>query len=144
MSLYVVTDYWVSGYAEGDGGVAAAPYPGPAGGVSGRRGKPKKKPWIIGDRRIVATREEVERILAEMLQQQPAAAPEPAPAAAPAPSKVAPKDRAIVAAFPNYPDLRDMLIAAQQVEAAQALRAIAQRLADEEDERDVELLLMHS
>ena len=66
----------------------------------------------------------------------------PAPEeASPAP-KVAPKDRAIVAAFPAYPDIRDMLVAAREIEAAQILRALAVRLAAEEDERDVEMLLL--
>ena len=104
-------------------------------GSVGHGGRKRKK-WVIGEREVVGTREELEAVLAQMLQKPTAQLP------APTPVKVAPKDKAIVQAFPNYTDLRDMLIAAQQIEAAQILRATAQRLADEQDEQDVEVLLL--
>lgn len=117
-----------------DAPASTRPYPAPAGGVAGRGGKRKK--YVIDGQRVSLTREQLEDTL-ERLLTRPAAQKAPT-----LPAAVKPKDRAIVAAFPAYPDLRDMLLAAQQIEAAQALRAVAQRLADEEDERDVEVLLL--
>ncbi len=111
------------------------PYPGPAGGVSGNAGKRKKYVFPDG-RKVELTREQLEDALESML-----VAPIDRGDDTPAP-KVAGKDRQIVAAFPNYPDLRDMFLAAQQIEAAQALRAVAQRLADDQDESDVEALFL--
>jgi len=132
---YVTSGYWVAGYAEGD---AVTAYPGPAGGVAGRGGRGgKRKKYVLDGERVTLTRDELEARLEAMLEATPA----PAEAQA-EPPKVAPKDRAIVAAFPAYPDLRDMLVAAREIEAAQILRALAQRLADEQDERDVEALIL--
>ena len=129
MSVFADSVFAGSVFANGGQVVAARPH---AGGV----GRAKRKKWVIGEREVVGTREELESVLAQMLQK-----PE-APKTMPVPVKVAPKDKAIVQAFPNYTDLRDMLIAAQQIEAAQILRATAQRLADEQDEQDVEVLLL--
>lgn len=98
----------------------------------------KRKKYQIEGQTVFLTRDELEDALEALLVAQPAVEREPE---APAP-KVAAKDKAIVAAFPAYPDVRDMLMAAQQIEAAQALRALAKRLADDEDERDVEMLLL--
>lgn len=112
--------------------VGVRPYPGPAGGVG--RGKRKKYVFPDGSKRAL-TRDELEDALEVVLT-----APVPE-RVTPTPPKVAAKDKAIVAAFPAYPDLRDMFVAAQEIEAAQMLRKVAQRLADEEDERDVEMLL---
>lgn len=135
MSLYVLTDYWITGYAEGDDEANASRGAG-APGIGGRR-RPKRKKWILGDRQIIATREELEAEFEQMLEQP---APQVEVAAVP---KVAAKDRQIVSMYPQYPDIRDMLIAAQQIEAAQILRAVAARMAAEEDERDVEVLLLY-
>lgn len=103
------------------------------GGGVGRGGKRKK--WVLGERTITATREELEAELEVML--------ETAPEVEAVERKVAPKDRQIVAMFPAYPDLRDMFLAAREIEAAQVLRAVAARLAAEEDERDIEILTLY-
>jgi hypothetical protein len=117
---------------------AAPPVTPPTAGVvpAGSPARGKRKKYLLDGERVTLTRDELEARLETMLEASPAPAE-----ARPAP-KVAAKDKAIVAAFPAYPDLRDMLLAAQEIEAAQALRAVAARLAAEEDERDVEMLLL--
>jgi hypothetical protein len=105
-----------------------------AGAPSGERKRRKK--YVLGEREVSLTREELEDALEAMLQQS-----EPVTESV-TPPKVAMKDRQIVAVSPNYPAIRDMLVAAKQIEAAQALRQIALRLADEQDEQDVEALLL--
>ena len=112
----------------------STPYPGPAGKARSTRARRKK--YQIDGQTLALTRDELEDAL-EALLTRPVAEDVPVQ-----PARVKAKDAAIVAAFPAYPDIRDMLLAAQQIEAAQALRAVAQRLADDEDERDVEMLLL--
>lgn len=113
------------------------PHPGPAGGVvggkgiSGPAGRKRRKRYIFDGEEVTLNREELEETLESMLAK-----------AEPTAGKVKPQDRAIVQAFPQYPGLRDLLLAARQIEAAQVLRQVAQRLADEQDERDVEELIL--
>lgn len=116
-------------------GAVVASYPAPAGGVAGRGGKRKKYVFPDGSKRLLS-RDELEDALETVLVATPVERGDDTPA-----PRVAAKDRQIVAVFPSYPDLRDLFLAANQIEAAQALRRVAQRLADEEDERDVEMLL---
>lgn len=130
-------DAWGSAWGDAWGSVGAVvtpakPYPAPA----GRSSRQKRKKYVLEGQTLALTRDELEDALETLLTR-------PVEVEAPTlPAKVKAKDAAIVAAFPAYPDVRDMLLAAQQIEAAQALRAVAQRLADEEDEREVEMLLM--
>ena len=133
----------VAGFDTGDI-TATQPYPGPAGAISGGKGISgpagrKRKKYIFDGQELSLNREELEEALESMLVK---AEPAADGADSPAPTKVKPQDRAIVAAFPAYPDLRDLLLAARQIEAAQVLRQVAQRLADEQDERDVEELIL--
>ena len=132
------------GFDTGDGIVVVPPpYPGPAGavggkGISGPAGRKRKK-YILDGQELSLNREELEEAVEAMLLQAPV--PSVAEIAEEKP-RVKPQDRAIVQAFPAYPDLRDLLLAAQQIEAAQVLRQVALRLADEQDERDVEELIL--
>lgn len=119
------------------------PYPGPA-GRGKRQGKRKK--WVIDGQQIIATPEEIEEYFEARLERERAPEREEAEeveAAEVEAPKAPTRDRAIVSAFPTYPNLRDMLLAAKEIEAAQILRRVAKRLADEEDERDIEMLLLH-
>ncbi len=119
--------------------VTGGQYPGPAGGVgrgiSGPAGRKRKK-YILDGQEISLNREELEEALETMLVKAEPASERILPA------KVKPQDRGIVATFPAYPDLRDLLLAAREIEAAQVLRQVAARLADEQDERDVEELIL--
>lgn len=122
---------------QGGAAVSARPYPAPAGRSKSKR--TKRKPYVLDGQRLMLSPEELDDALEAMLERE---APEPV-VAAPIAAPVKPKDRAIVAAVPSYPSVQAMLLAAHQIEAAQRLRAIAQRMADEEDERDVEALLLY-
>lgn len=130
-------DAWGSAWGDAWGsvsGVVPRPYPGAA-GAPAKRGRQKRKKYVLDGQTLALTRDELEDALEALLTR-------PAEVEQAQPAKVKAKDAAIVAAFPAYPEVRDMLLAAQQIEAAQALRAVAQRLADDEDERDVEMLLL--
>lgn len=129
---YVATGYWIAGYAVGDG--AAPPVQ-----VGGGKGRGKRKKYVIEGKTLTLTKEELDDVLETMLREVPEKEPD-----APKPTKrEKPKDAAVIEAFPAYPDIRDLLLAAGQVEAAQRLLAVAKRLAEEQDEEDVEILLMY-
>ena len=115
-----------------------AQYPAPAGGVG--RAKARRKRYVFPDgTRHDLSRGELESALEVMLRREPQEIEAPKPRKAPVVKK---HDRAIVDAVPNYPTLRDLFMAQQQIEAAQILRQVAQRLSDEQDEEDVEMILL--
>ncbi len=88
--------------------------------------------------RVRLTQQELEEQLCRLLRDEP----EPKPKTVKRYISAEPQNTELIAAVPAFVPVRDMLLARQEYEAAEKLRQIAQRIADQEDERDVEMLLL--
>lgn len=98
---------------------------------------PRRRRYIIDDNPIRLTNDELEAKLSAMLRDD-----QPTPKQIKrAVREAKPEDRPLVAAVPNFAAINAQLLARAQYEAAERLRQIAQRMADDEDEREVEMLL---
>lgn len=130
MSLYVETDYWIAGYAEGDDETVVTALP-----VGGGR----RRRYHITDNPIRLTENELEAILKRMLREEKPTRQQ----AKKYIEQAKPSEKMLVQAVPAYIPVRNILAEHQERAAIAKLKEIAEQMMIEEDERDIEALLLH-
>jgi hypothetical protein len=108
-------------------------------GGGGRPGTRRRR-YIIDDRPLRLTDDELEALLKRLLENEPPVSKRKIKRIV---VEALDEDKALAAQKPQFVIIRDRLLAAKEYEAAQKVREIAQRIAEAEDEADIEMLLLH-